>query len=159
MKVKEVMTRTVQVCLPEASLARAAAIMWEYDCGIVPVVDGDGRVVGMITDRDICMAAATKFRPAAEIAVREVMSGRVYACRSQDDVREALRTMAQHRVRRLPVIDLQGRIEAMLSMNDVLLKAEPFGELTYEDVVLTLGEICKAQRLPEGAIICGWEHR
>ncbi len=69
MKVKDVMTSPVLFCAPETNLAAAAMIMWESDCGALPVVSHETKVVGMITDRDICMAAATKHRLASDIAV------------------------------------------------------------------------------------------
>ncbi|MEW6544882.1 MAG: CBS domain-containing protein [Nitrospirota bacterium] len=63
MKVRDVMTSPVQYCAPETNPAEAATKMWDSDCGILPVVDSTGRVVGLITDRDICMAAATRRKP------------------------------------------------------------------------------------------------
>jgi CBS domain-containing protein len=80
MKVEHVMTRDVRSCHPEANLSYVAAKMWDYDFGTMPVVDDEDRVMGMITDRDIAIAASTKGRLATEITVGEVMSGNVYAC-------------------------------------------------------------------------------
>ena len=80
MKVQEVMNRQVHSCRPDTNLATAAAVMWDYDCGTLPVVDDAGHVVGMLTDRDIAMAAATQGRHAGEIPVRDVISGTVYSC-------------------------------------------------------------------------------
>ena len=77
MKVEELMTRETQTCTPETNLVAAAMRMWEGDCGTLPVLTDGGRVVGMITDRDICIAAATKHRAPAEIAVSEAITGNV----------------------------------------------------------------------------------
>jgi len=85
--------------------ARAAKIMWDCDCGVVPVVDEERRVVGMVTDRDICMAAATRAAKPSDIQVRDVMSRDVASCGVGDDVHVALNTMKAQRVRRLAVLD------------------------------------------------------
>ena len=90
----------------------------------MPVVAGR-KVVGMITDRDICMAAATKHRDPANIRVKEVISGQVYGCSCDTDIHEALKIMQQKQVRRLPIISAEdGRLQGILSMNDVALKAQ-----------------------------------
>ena len=124
MKVQDVMTDEVQSCAPETNLATVAMQMWRGDFGAMPVVAGR-KVVGMITDRDICMAAATKHRDPANIRVKEVMSGQVYGCSCDTDIHEALKIMQQKQVRRLPIISPEdGRLQGILSMNDVALKAQ-----------------------------------
>src|SRR5258708_7678276 len=102
MKVKEILTTNPKVCTTTTNLAEAASFMWDYDCGILPVVGDEGRVVGLITDRDICIAGATKNRNLSDIAVEETMTGKVYSCAPEDDVDKALDTMQQRKVRRLP---------------------------------------------------------
>jgi CBS domain-containing protein len=144
MKVQNVMTDEVQTCSPETNLATVAMQMWRGDFGVMPVVAGR-KVVGMITDRDICMAAATKHRDPANIRVKEVISGQVYGCSADTDIREALKIMQQKQVRRLPIISPKdGRLEGILSMNDLALKAttERKAELSAEDVENTLTAIC-----------------
>jgi CBS domain-containing protein len=152
MKVKEIMTANAKACTPTSSLAEAARLMWDDDCGILPVVNEDRKVSGIITDRDICMAAFTKGRGLSDIAVEDVISGITFACKAQDDVHNALATMRENKVRRLPVIDADGTLEGILSMNDVVLKAEEATEkktpeLSYGDVVNTYKSICE-HRLP-----------
>ena len=147
MKVKDVMTRDVKTCTPDTSLAAAAMIMWDNDCGVVPVIHSDGKVIGMITDRDICMAVATKDRRTSEVAVSEVFTGNLYACAPDDDIHDALKIMRAERVRRLPVINIYGALEGILSLNDVALCAEEAKgrkapDLSYEDVGSTMKEIC-----------------
>jgi CBS domain-containing protein len=153
MKAKDVMTPNVQTCMPETSLATAAMMMWEGDCGVLPVVNVSDKVVGMITDRDICMGAATKHRDPSTIAVSEVISGDTYSCKADDDVRAALTTMKEKRVRRLPVIDEEGNLKGILSMNDVVLRARENGkklDLSYADVIKTFQGLC-AHRVPQTA--------
>jgi CBS domain-containing protein len=144
MKVQDVMTYDVQSCAPETNLATVAMQMWRGDFGAMPVVTGR-KVVGMITDRDICMAAATKHCDPANIRVKEVISGQVYGCSADTDIRGALKIMQQKQVRRLPIISPEdGRLEGILSMNDLALKATTEGkaELSAEDVENTLRAIC-----------------
>ncbi len=155
MKVKEIMTADAKVCVLTNSLADAAGLMWENDCGILPVVAEGGKVVGLVTDRDICMAAALKGRQLVNIAVEDTISGKVFSCKPDDDVHVALKTMQENRVRRLPVVAADGTLKGVLSMNDVVLKAEEAKEkkppqLSYSDVVNTFKSICQ-HRLPAQA--------
>jgi CBS domain-containing protein len=145
MKVQDVMTRDVHTCRPETNLTMAALQMWDGDFGVLPVVADGGKVVGMITDRDICMAAATKHRDPGTIRVEEVTTGEVYGCSPDTEIHEALKIMQQRKVRRLPVINADdGKLAGILSLNDIALKAQADarGELTAQDVENTLKAIC-----------------
>jgi CBS domain-containing protein len=155
MKVKEIMSANPKVCTLTNSLAEAAGLMWDNDCGILPVVAEGGRVVGLVTDRDICIAGATKGRQLANIAVEDVISGKVFSCKPDDDVHTALKTMQVNKVRRLPVVAVDGTLKGVLSLNDVVLRAEEakekkVPELSYSDVVSTYKSICQ-HRLPAQA--------
>ena len=126
--------------------------MWENDCGILPVVAEGEKVVGLITDRDICMAANLNNRNLWNIAVEDVISGKLFACKPEDDIHTALKTMQENKVRRLPVVGADETLEGILSMNDIVLKAEEpkekkASELSYADVVKTYKSICQ-HRLP-----------
>jgi CBS domain-containing protein len=145
MTVKELQTSDVKSCSSETDLAAAAKIMWDCDCGIVPVVDRERRMIGVITDRDICIATATRSTAPSEIRVRDVMSGEaLYSCGPDDDVRTALGTMKKHRVRRLPVLDQQQRLVGIISMNDLVMKAEcrKGADLPGEEFLEALQSIC-----------------
>jgi CBS domain-containing protein len=125
MKVRDLQTSDVQAVDPDTNLAAAAHIMWECDCGVVPVIDHNRNLVGMITDRDIAIAATTRSAAPADILVRHVMStGQLYSCRPDDDVRAALATMGEHRVRRLPVTDRENHLVGILSLNDVVRRVD-----------------------------------
>ncbi len=131
---------------PDTNLAAAAQKMWDSDCGALPVLNVQCQVIGMITDRDICMAAATKNKPASNITVWETVSKKVYTCHLSDDVHTALDIMKREKVRRLPVVDEDGRLQGIVAMNDfVLLAGEGKGAkapaLSYEDVVRTMKAI------------------
>jgi CBS domain-containing protein len=127
MTVDDVMTHDVQSCRSEADLSTVAMQMRQGECGVLPVVGSSGAVVGMITDRDICMAAAIKHCDPADIRVSEVISGNVYACSPDAEIHTALNIMRQKHVRRLPVVTAKGgKLVGILSMNDVeLLPAPP----------------------------------
>jgi CBS domain-containing protein len=141
MKVQDIMTANVESCGPETDLAAAAMIMWKRDCGSVPVIDGERKVVGMITDRDICMAVATRNKLATAIKVGDVISGRVYACAPDDRVADALETMQSAQLRRLPVVDDAGVLHGILSINDVVLhskKGQSKKHISHRDAMETL---------------------
>jgi CBS domain-containing protein len=123
MKVRDIMTTDVVSCRKDTDLATAARLMLEKRFGTLPVVDEHGRVAGIITDRDIAMAAATRQRNATHIAVHEAMSGHVKTCLANDDVGTALKIMEERRVRRLPVLlDGDGRLAGILSIDDIVLR-------------------------------------
>jgi CBS domain-containing protein len=124
MKIQNIMTTNVASCSPDTNLADAAGLLWENDCGWLPIADGEGKVVGVVTDRDICMAVATKNRLASEIRVREVMTGAVHACHPTDDVKSAIKTMRNEKVLRLPVVNDEGRLQGVISMNDIMIQTE-----------------------------------
>lgn len=118
MNVEKIMTRKVAACRPTDTLENAARIMWENDCGCVPVVN-DEKVVGMITDRDICMSAWTQDARLSELHVSRACSERVYTCGPHDSITAAEETMRTHQVRRLPVVDQNRRLVGILSLNDI----------------------------------------
>lgn len=122
MKVEQLMTRTVKTCGPHDPLNVAARIMWEHDCGCVPVVvpdEGGQRVVGMLTDRDVCMAAYTQGRPLAEIPAASAMSEEVCSCTPADSIKSALKVLETKQLRRLPIVDAHEHLVGLLSLADV----------------------------------------
>ena len=146
MRVQDVMTKTVASCRPGADLAAAAALMWEYNCGQLPVVDDAGKVTAVITDRDICIALGTRNQRACEVKVSDVVRRAAVLCKAEDDLRSALKTMAAERVRRLPVVDHEGTLVGILSLDDVTLQARHHGDtdrppVSFEDVMNTLRAI------------------
>jgi CBS domain-containing protein len=143
MKVQEIMTRDVKTCRPETNLAEAVKLMWERDCGVLPVVRSDGKVFGMITDRDICVALATRGQTADRIEVRDVTAGKACTCGLDDEAIVALQTMKSQRVRRLPVVDADGRLMGILSLNDVVTHT---GAASSTEIVSTMASICEHRR-------------
>jgi len=142
---KDVMTSDVKSCTADSELATVAKIMWDCDCGTVPVVNEERKVIGMITDRDICIATATRSTVPANIRVRDVMAGNVFTCFVEDEVRTVLKTMKERRVRRLPVVDKQQRLVGIISTNDLVARAEcrPGADVPGEEFLATLKSICR----------------
>lgn len=120
MKVSEVMTGDVRCCGAEEPLGHAARIMWERDCGSVPVIDAERTVRGMITDRDIAMAAYTQGCKLDELPIHRVMARNVSCCRANEEIESALQTMSRHQLRRLPVVDRDAHLVGMLSLADAI---------------------------------------
>jgi CBS domain-containing protein len=147
MKVQDVMTSEVKFCRPETNLAETAGMMLDYDCGAMPVVNNENKVIGIITDRDIAIAVATKSRLASEIPASEVISGKVYSATMDEDIHAALKTMRHEKIRRLPIVNGDGMLQGILSINDIVLRAEEekglhHPELSYEDAMSTFKAIC-----------------
>ena len=119
MRVQDLMTTEVGTCRAFDGADRGAQIMWERDCGAVPVLDQEGSVVAMLTDRDLCMAAMTQGRALSEIRVSSAMSRNLWACRPDDDLSQTEAVMRTRKVRRLPVVDGEGKLVGLLSLSDL----------------------------------------
>src|SRR5208282_6872862 len=119
MKVEQLMKRDVKVCRTDDTLNSATRLMWECDCGCIPVIstDGDGALVGIVTDRDVAIAAYTQGKPLSAIPVSTAMARNVIACHASDGISQAEALMRDNQVRRLPVVDRQERLVGILSLN------------------------------------------
>jgi CBS domain-containing protein len=118
MKLRDVMTREVEVVHPEASVTEAAEKMRSLDVGPLPVCDGD-RLVGMITDRDVTVRATAQGRDPGTVRVREVMTPDVFYCFEDEDVKNAAQIMRDRQVRRLVVLDRDKRLVGIVSLGDL----------------------------------------
>ena len=141
MKVKDLMTTDVRTCSPDTTVAEAARLMWEGDCGILPVVD-DGKLVGVVTDRDMYIALATQNARPSGLTVGAIATKVPVTCAPDDDVQAVLSAMRGARVRRLPVTGFNGAVRGILSMNDIVRVADAGTGVRSEDVVQTLQAIC-----------------
>jgi CBS domain-containing protein len=148
-RVSEFMVRKPASCTPEMNLGSAVEILWKRNCGILPVVDPENHVIGVITDRDICIALGTRNKLPGEIRVAELASKPVYFCKPADEIKYALTTMGQQKVRRLPVVDREGKLLGVLSMDDIVLhaRAERLVEFSSEEIMKTL-EAIYGRKLP-----------
>ena len=137
MKVREVMTKKASFCGPESTLEEAAFLMRKHNCGFLPVVGDGGNVIGVLTDRDMCIALGTRNRKPSDMRVWDVMSHKLFTCMEGDDVHCALKTLRAAKIRRLPVIDRDGSLVGVLSIDDIVLKAKEHflrKDISYSDV-------------------------
>jgi CBS domain-containing protein len=151
MIVSDLMSRNVETCHPQDSLEDAARKMWTGDIGCLPVLDAESHVIGMVTDRDACMAAYTQGRPLSAISVDSAMAHQAFCCGREDRIEDAEAVMKTHQVRRVPVIDEQGHPIGLISMNDIVRESarEAGGEgstVRADDLVSTLASVCLARQ-------------
>lgn len=123
MRVQDLMTQPAVTCHVNDTLQTAAMRMWNHDCGALPVVNDEGTVTGMITDRDICLAAYTQVRALDEMLVNTAMSHHAITARPEQKLDEVEHLMAEHQIRRLPVVDDSGAPLGMLSLNDLAIES------------------------------------
>jgi CBS domain-containing protein len=142
MKVEQAMNHNVAACHPHDPLNKVAQFMWESTCGCVPVVDEDHRPLGMLTDRDICMAAYTQGKPLADLCADSAMARKLICCKCDDDLTLALNTMGDNGVRRLPVVGEHGRLVGILSLDDVVVESRrtPRG-VTGQDLARQVSDV------------------
>jgi len=151
MKVSEVMTRAAVYCRPDTTLSTASELMWKAQCGFLPVVGEGGNVIGVITDRDVSIALGTRNRRPSELLVKNVMAPKLFTCTANDSVRGALATMGIQGLRRLPVIDREGALVGVLSIDDLALKAREHArskDPSYKDVEDTYKAIQRHAKRP-----------
>jgi CBS domain-containing protein len=146
MKVAELMTRNVTSCRANQPLSAACQVMWECDCGTVPVLASDGdAVVGVITDRDICMCCWMRGAAPQDLSIAEAMSKTLHTCSPDDTVAEAGRIMRTNQIRRLPVVDRDRRLVGILSLADIVREAARGNrkdrDVSADEVTSTLNNI------------------
>lgn len=141
MKISEIMTRNVKTCRQTDTLDVAAKLMWDFDVGVVPVVDDFGQVVGMVTDRDACMAAYTQCQPLHCLPVSVAMTTHVVTCRPEDTDSSVAKVMAKHKIHRIPVVDDAQRPVGLVSLNDLALATAKGRGVAASEVAGTLAAI------------------
>jgi CBS domain-containing protein len=146
MKISSLIKRNVISCTAHDDLQRAAQLMWDHDIGCLPVIDGQGHVIGMITDRDICMAAYTQGLPLRALPVTLAMARRVFACNANDEVASVERRMSEYQIRRMPVIDDQGHPIGIVSLVDIA-RAASAGQVPASEVASTLTAVSAPRQM------------
>ena len=144
MKVSEIMTSQPVYCRRETDLGAATELLWKGNCGFLPVVADSGRVIGAITDRDICIALGTKNRLPGEVSVAEIVPDTLASCSPNDDIRAALAAMGARKVHRLVVVNGKGELQGVLSLDDVVgkaLKPRAEGGIRAEELAAALEQI------------------
>jgi CBS domain-containing protein len=147
MYVEKIMSHQLTTCSPADTLEQAASLMWDGDYGCLPVTsEGNRRIVGILTDRDICMAALFKGKPLREVLVADVMAKTVLTCRATDDIESVQRQMQDEQVRRVPVVDAEGAVIGIVSMADLVCESARSQfmqrrEIPASEVMVTLAKI------------------
>lgn len=159
MQVEKLMTRHVRSCSPGDTLERAAQLMWDGDCGCLPVCVSDGvnRVVGVITDRDICMSALFQGKSLHELQVSDAMAKQLLSCKASDAIADVRKTMREARIRRLPVLDDQGVLIGIIGLADLareaaLKRSASKQEITESEVGDTLAAISTSSAVQQLAV-------
>jgi CBS domain-containing protein len=157
MRIDKLMTGHITTCGPQDSLERAASLMWESDCGFLPVTGGDGGrwIDGVITDRDICMAALFQGKALHELRVEDAMAKKVQTCKASDTIEHAQRQMQNAQIRRLPVLGHDGALVGVISMADIVRESarQQFGqhhEIPAGGVMEALAKISTKAPQPTG---------
>lgn len=150
MRIDQIMTKQAKWCTPDDTLDRAAQLMWNSDCGCLPVcaTDGVNRVIGVVTDRDICMSALFQGKALHELRVANAMARVLKACRPSDSLADAEKFMSETRIRRLPVVDDQGSLVGIIALADLAREAvrehaAGKSDITESAVGDTLAAICE----------------
>ncbi len=144
MKVRELMTRDAACCTASDSAHRAGTLMRRHDIGALPVVDDEAhrRLLGIVTDRDLCLFVIAPNRLPSEVTVEECMARNPACCAAEDDVVHAVQLMRTHHVRRLPVVNPHGVLVGMVSLTDLVrYRAVSDAELVlmFEDLAQPAG--------------------
>jgi CBS domain-containing protein len=159
MKVEQLMTREVKVCRADETLNRAAQLIWERDCGFIPAIasSGDGALVGVVTEHDIAMATYTQGKPPLAIPLSSVRARKTITCRVEDDITQAEALMRTSQARRLPVVDLNGRVlessrsKASLEKSSARKRAGRRCEVSAESLAVILAAIGKPRLICESS--------
>jgi CBS domain-containing protein len=120
---RDLMSRDVATVYPRDSIERAARLMAECDCGALPVTDTEGRLLGMVTDRDIAVRLVARGADTRRAAVHHCMTDEAFACDANAPIEECLRTISRHQVRRVPVVDERNRVVGIISQSDLVRQA------------------------------------
>jgi CBS domain-containing protein len=120
---KDIMTRNPITVRPDDSAQKAAGLMKDNHVGPIPVLDQESRLVGLVTDRDLAIKVVAEGK-SADTKVGDVMSRDLFTCGPDDNIKEALRTMETHQVRRVPIVDDQGRLLGIVAQADLATKME-----------------------------------
>ncbi|MGH7469284.1 MAG: CBS domain-containing protein [Longimicrobiales bacterium] len=146
MKARDIMTAEPACCTKEDTIERAAELMEMNDCGCIPVVERQsGSVVGVVTDRDLAIRAIGQ-RRSADTRVADVMSAAPFCCRSDSDLGELEQLMADHQLRRIPIVDDSGACIGIVAQADLARAAERSSEITNDELARVVERISEPSR-------------
>jgi CBS domain-containing protein len=143
MKVSEIMTAAPACCSREEKAQNAAHIMRELNVGVVPIVESetDDTLVGVVTDRDLCLGIVARGVDPASADIESCMSEEIVSCRADDNVEKVVALMQKHQIRRIPVVDDNNHIEGIVSLADLTVRGNE------QDIAETITEISEPQGL------------
>ncbi|ODS24497.1 hypothetical protein AB835_03380 [Candidatus Endobugula sertula] len=144
MHINKIMTTETCSCELDTTLDKVAIMMWENDCGSIPILDDKKHPVGMVTDRDIAIGAALKTKPLWQITTGEINNDRpIFTCKLNDNVHDVLTTMKTEKIRRVPVINNKSELCGMVSMSDIVNVSEQKrdADIPYKEAMNTLKAI------------------
>ena len=150
MRVKDIMTMDPDCCTPATVATKAARIMKEENVGLVPVVDSesDRKVVGVVTDRDLCLAVVAAGQHPDSVLVRDAMMAKnIVTCRPEDDLEKVINCMRENQVRRVPIVDTEGKLRGIVSIADILQHSDLPSGATHE-TLKTISEPSEHASLP-----------
>jgi CBS-domain-containing membrane protein len=129
LRCRDVMIKNVTTAAPETSIREIARIMRADDVGAVPIVSNDGRLAGIVTDRDLVVTGLTKYKADTDLSAEDCMSTDVFTAKLNDRIVEAIEQMGDHQVRRIPIVDNKDRLVGIVSLSDVALASNDDREL------------------------------
>lgn len=146
MRIDQLMSQPIFSCGLHDTLARAAELMQEHDCGVVTVVNEHGKLLGILTDRDICMTAYSEDSPLSSIEARNAMTQSVHRCKRDDSIEHAEKLMAEHQISRIPVVDSDDKPIGLLSIHDLARHAASTGH-NQRQVLETMAAIVEQKHM------------
>lgn len=149
-RVQELMTKAVWTCRADEPMSAAARLMWEHDIGAVPVLGEDEKIVGIVTDRDLCMSAYFTGEPLAVVPVERAMSKVVFTIDPTQTVDEAEQLMRSKQIRRLPVADA-GKLVGLITLGDLARTAQTRKAVAASDVTATFAAVVEPRRVSAAA--------
>jgi CBS domain-containing protein len=149
MRIRHVMTKDPTCCVPYTA-QKAAAIMRDEDAGIVPVIENEQsqEIVGVVTDRDLCMKVVAEGRDPRALPVEECMTTAVVRCSPNDSVERVTELMRENQIRRVPVVDQGGELRGIVSLADVVRRGEIKTTQAHETLKEGLGAHPGAEQAP-----------
>lgn len=121
MYTRDAMITDVHCCQEQDTLQHAASLMWQHDCGSIPILDKEGRPIGILTDRDIAMAAMLNSCALSDLRAKQIIGKHpVITCKDNASLERCLALMEEHEIRRIPVVDDEGRLAGIISMGDAV---------------------------------------
>lgn len=153
MTVQEIMSKPAVTCRSTDSLHFAAQLMWEHDCGAIPVTDAEGKLIGIVTDRDICMATYTQGQAPQAIRVADAMAKQVFSGHFNDSLESIEALMSEKQIRRVPIVDGDKHPIGIVSMNDIARYTPAANKKSGVEhmITRTLAAICRPRSAIQAA--------